>query len=145
MKAKLFMIIRLSIFLLIVLAWIFNFPHSVISSYVGSHFLFTKAGRWQWSGVLLESFLIESIVCIPFVFPIAVACRNLVIPASTLLLLIFIAHALISFLMFADSAYFYAFFAFQVFCHGALLVGGTYLARNNLVERQTSNLKMALN
>jgi hypothetical protein len=145
MKTKIFAIVRWSIFLLILLGWLFNFPHFLISNYIGEHFPFPDPKLWKWSALLVEVCLVEFSVCIPFVFPIAVLCRNLAIPASIFLFVIFIVHALFSLLTAANGVYFFVLLIFQIICHCAFLIGGTYLARRHMIEKPKSDFKMALN
>jgi hypothetical protein len=145
MSTNLSTALRWSLFIFLLLCWLFNFPHFQISNFIGERFPFPVDKQLKWSALLLEVSLIEAVVCIPFVFPIVWLCRKYAIQAATLMFLIFTCRVFVTLLFFGTSTYSIVFLIFQTICHLAFVVGGTYLALNYLKKNGNLDLKMAVN
>jgi hypothetical protein len=57
--------LRFAIPVLLCLLWWFDFPRSIISAFIGSHFPWPSAKAFRWPALFIERTLIETAVCLP--------------------------------------------------------------------------------
>jgi hypothetical protein len=139
------LVARLAIFLVLLLCWSFNVPHYLISNYIGAHFSWPTDQSMKWIALLFEGCLVETVVCLPFVLPLAYIFRRFTIPATCLLVAVFAIRAVVFLPTYPGSIYPAAFVCYQIVCHTLFLVGGTVIARRYLEIRGLSSKKWQAN
>lgn len=111
------------VFLSLIAAWVTKTPYGQVSDFVGGNFPWPDDRSLKWPALLLERTIIESMICIPAAYLLAVLYRrslyisifltSLYIPIATLDLS---APLLVS--------YTTAFVFFGMIVHAVLLIGG---------------------
>jgi hypothetical protein len=119
--------IRYAVLLTLALLWWLDFPHSVISSFIGSHFPWPTEKSWKWTAVLVERALIEFTVCAPTVALLVACFRRESTYAAAALAVVFFVRLLPEFEFPIGGTGRQRFLIFVVLSHGCLLLLGTAL------------------
>lgn len=120
--------------ILLVVMWFKHLPHRPISDFIGTHFPWpiTKSWMLKWSALVIESAIIQAVVCVPVAGLLALALRRAAAPVAIVLTLIFVLSALFELSLANYPQHEMAFDIFILICHALFLVGGTLLARKRL-------------
>ena len=107
-----------------------------ISDFVGAHFPWPE-GRWLISAsIFAENFLIEALVCLPFVLPMALVFRRGAVLAAMAVSLPVVLRAVSEMPHHRNGIYGSIIVGFVALCHFLFLVGGTAIARAKVRERE---------
>jgi hypothetical protein len=117
--------------------------HDALSNFVGRHYPSASA-PFAYAAVMAQAFVIESLVCLPLVFPLAFLYGRFTVIAALLLAGPVVARVIWEAPGAPKPPLGPALFAFHGLCHIAFLVGGSKIAalrlqRSNLSIERTSS------
>jgi len=107
----------------------------MISDFVGAHFPWPE-GRWLISAsIFAENFIIEALVCLPLVLPMALVFSRGAVLAAMAVSLPVVLRAVSEMPHHRNGIYGSIIVGFVALCHFLFLAGGTAIARANVKER----------
>jgi hypothetical protein len=132
---------RTLVAILLLALWSLHIPHVLVSSFVGSHFPWPKAGTvLAWPALLSEGVVIAATLCIPTaIFVFLVFRRKSLLVVASLSLIFFVRNAF-EFIDYAHAGkwQYQVFVVYLTFVHVLALVGTLRFLQRTTAEKTCS-------